>query len=151
MRAAYASRLTPSCCWKNPGLPTYTAAPFTRAVAPAPVIDRNSVTSAGLADTKAYIAAMKAAGMGSATQIDEGGEGWDTGRELADAITAAKSIAPNDVKNALQKQKLTVGGIIMYSWTRTSSDHSSMTGSGDSAMVTVGADGTFDVLPHVGG
>jgi hypothetical protein len=55
-----------------------------------------------------------------------------------------------DVKSALQKQKLTVGGIVMYSWTRSSSDYSSMNGSGDSAMVTVGADGSFDVLPHVG-
>lgn len=109
-----------------------------------------SSNSTGIADTKAYIAAMKAAGLGSETQIDEGSEGWSTGRELADAIETAKSIASNDVKNALQHQKLTVGGIIMYSWTRTSSDYSSMTGSGDSAMVTVGADGTFDVLPHVG-
>ena len=91
------------------------------------------------------MAAMKAAGLGSATQIDEGGEGWDTGRELADAIQAAKSTAAGDVKNALQQQKLTVGGIVMYSWTRTSSDHSAMTGSGDSAMVTVGPDGSFNV------
>ena len=54
------------------------------------------------------------------------------------------------MKTALQKQKLTVGGIIMYTWTRTPSDYASMTDSGDSAMVTVGADGSFDVLPHVG-
>ena len=111
----------------------------------------SSANAAGVADTKAYIAAMKAAGMGTATQIDEGGEGWDTGRELADAINTAKSIKEGDVKSALQKQKLTVGGIVMYQWTRTSSDYSTMNGSGDSAMVTVGADGTFDVLPHVGG
>jgi ABC-type branched-subunit amino acid transport system substrate-binding protein len=110
----------------------------------------SSANSVGVADTKAYIAAMKSAGLGSATQIDEGGEGWDTGRELADAIGTAKSVSAGDVKSALQKQKLTVGGIIMYSWTRSSSDYSSMNGSGDSAMVTVGADGSFDVLPHVG-
>jgi len=110
----------------------------------------SSANAAGVADTKAYIAAMKAAGLGSATQIDEGGEGWDTGRELADAIDTAKSVSTGDVKSALQKQKLTVGGIVMYSWTRSSSDYSSMNGSGDSAMVTVGADGSFDVLPHVG-
>jgi ABC-type branched-subunit amino acid transport system substrate-binding protein len=110
----------------------------------------SSANAAGVADTKAYIAAMKAAGLGSATQVDEGGEGWDTGRELADAIDTAKSVSAGDVKSALQKQKLTVGGIVMYSWTRSSSDYSSMTGSGDSAMVTVGADGSFDVLPHVG-
>ncbi len=110
----------------------------------------SSANAAGIADTKAYIAAMKAAGLGTATQIDEGGEGWDTGRELADAIDTAKSITSSDVKNALQNQKLTVGGIVMYTWTRSPSDYSTMTGSGDSAMVTVGADGSFNVLPHVG-
>jgi ABC-type branched-subunit amino acid transport system substrate-binding protein len=110
----------------------------------------SSANAAGVADTKAYIAAMKAAGLGTATQIDEGGEGWDTGRELADATDTAKSIKEGDVKSALLKQKLTVGGIVMYEWTRSSSDYSTMNGSGDSAMVTVGADGSFDVLPHVG-
>jgi len=107
-------------------------------------------TAAGIADTKAYITAMKGAGKGSATEIDEGSEGWATGRELADAIEKAKSIAPNDVKNALQHQKLTTGGIIMYSWARTPSDYSALTRS-DSAMVTVGPEGSFDVLPHVAG
>jgi ABC-type branched-subunit amino acid transport system substrate-binding protein len=111
----------------------------------------SGANAAGINDTKAYIAAMKAAGLGTATQIDEGGEGWDTGRELADAIDSAKSIKAGDVKSALEKQKLTVGGIIMYTWTRSSSDHASMTDSGDSAMVTVGADGSFNVLPHVEG
>ena len=113
-------------------------------------IPSNSTSAPALTDTRAYIAAMKAAGLGSANDIDEGGEGWDTGRELADAITAAKSVKAGDVKNALQKQKLTVGGIVMYQWTRSSSDYSSMNGSGNSAMVTVGTDGSFNVLPHVG-
>ena len=111
----------------------------------------SGANAAGIADTKAYIAAMKAAGLGTATQIDQGGEGWDTGRELADAINSAKSTASGDVKNALEKQKLSVGGIIMYTWTRTSSDHASMIDSGQSAMVTVAADSSFTVLPHVGG
>ena len=111
----------------------------------------SGANAAGVADTKAYIAAMKAANLGTATQIDEGGEGWDTGRELADAIDSAKSIKSSDVKNALEKQKLTVGGIIMYTWTRSASDHASMTDSGQSAMVTVAADSSFTVLPHVGG
>src|SRR3984893_9806421 len=110
----------------------------------------SSANAAGVDDTKSYIAAMKAAGLGSATQIDEGGEGWDTGRELADAIDTAKSVSAGGVESALQKQKLTVGGIVMYSWTRSSSDYSSMNGSGDSAMVTVGADGSCAVPPHVG-
>ena len=112
-------------------------------------IPSTTATAAGLTDTKAYIAAMKAAGMGSANQIDEGGEGWDTGRELAAAITTAKSIAPGDVKNALQHQSIVTGGIQVYYWQRSPNDYSNITRI-DSAVVTVGTGGTFNVLPHVG-
>jgi ABC-type branched-subunit amino acid transport system substrate-binding protein len=112
-------------------------------------IPSTSATSAGLADTRAYIAAMQAAGMGTATQIDEGGEGWDTGRELATAIATAKSIAPGDVKNALAHQTLVTGGIQIYYWQRSPSDYANITQI-YSAVVTVGANGSFNVLPHVG-
>jgi len=112
-------------------------------------IPSSSATAAGLSDTKAYIAAMKAAGMGSANQVDEGGEGWDTGRELAAAVTTAKSIAPGDVKNALQHQTIVTGGIQVYYWQRSPSNYANITQI-DSAVVTVGANGSFNVLPHVG-
>jgi branched-chain amino acid transport system substrate-binding protein len=112
-------------------------------------IPSSSATQAGLADTKAYIAAMKADGMSSANQIDEGGEGWDTGRELAAAITTAKSIAPGDVKSALEHQTLVTGGIQVYYWQRSPNDYSNIAQI-DSAVVTAGAGGTFNVLPHVG-
>jgi ABC-type branched-subunit amino acid transport system substrate-binding protein len=112
-------------------------------------IPSTSVTAPGLSDTKAYISAMKAAGLGSANQIDEGGEGWDTGRELAAAIESAKSIATSDVKNALQHQSIVTGGIQIYYWHRSPSDYSTISRI-DSAVVTVDADGSFNVLPHVG-
>jgi branched-chain amino acid transport system substrate-binding protein len=112
-------------------------------------IPSTSATSAGLSDTKAYISAMQAAGMGSANQIDEGGEGWDTGRELAAAVATAKSVSANDVKNALQHQTLVTGGIQVYYWQRSPSNYANITQI-DSAVVTVGAGGTFNVLPHVG-
>jgi branched-chain amino acid transport system substrate-binding protein len=112
-------------------------------------IPSTSATSAGLSDTQAYINAMKTAGMGSANQVDEGGEGWDTGRELAAAITTAKSVSGSDVKNALQHQTLVTGGIQVYYWQRSPSNYANITQI-DSAVVTVGAGGTFSVLPHVG-
>src|SRR6202522_2134708 len=112
-------------------------------------IPSTTATAPGLADTKAYIAAMTADGMGSANDIAEGGEGWDTGRELAAAITTAKSISPADVKTALQHQTLVTGGIQVYYWQRSSSDYANITQI-DSAVVTVGASGSFTVLPHVG-
>jgi len=113
-------------------------------------IPSNSTTAPALSDTRAYIAAMQAAGMGSANQIDEGGEGWDTGRELAAAIDAAKSISPDAVKSALQHQTLVVGGIQAYYWQRTPSNYANITNI-YSAVVTVGSNAsTFNVLPHVG-
>jgi branched-chain amino acid transport system substrate-binding protein len=112
-------------------------------------IPSTSATAAGLADTKAYIAAMQADGLSSANDISEGGEGWDTGRELAAAITTAKSISPGDVKNALQHQTLVTGGIQVYYWQRSPSDYANITQI-DSAVVTAGANGSFTVLPHVG-
>ncbi len=115
---------------------------FLTAVTPGPA------TKAGIDDTKAYVSAMKAAGM-STNEINEGSEGWCTGRELAAAITTAKSIKTNDVKNALQHQKLVTGGIQAYYWARTPQDYSTITQI-DSAVVTVAADGSFKVLPHVG-
>jgi hypothetical protein len=112
-------------------------------------VPSTSATSAGLADTKAYIAAMQADGMGSATDIDEGGEGWDTGRELAAAIETAKSITPSAVKSALQHQTLVTGGIQVYYWQRSPSNYANITNI-YSAVVTVGANGSFNVLPNVG-
>jgi branched-chain amino acid transport system substrate-binding protein len=112
-------------------------------------IPSTSASAPALADTRAYIAAMKAAGLGSANDIDEGGEGWDTGRELTAAIDAAKSISPDAVKNALEHQTLVTGGIQAYYWQRTPSNYANITQI-YSAVVTVGANGSFNVLPHVG-
>jgi branched-chain amino acid transport system substrate-binding protein len=112
-------------------------------------IPSNSTSAPALADTRAYIAAMKAAGLGSANDIDEGGEGWDTGRELAAAIESAKSTSPDAVKNALAHQALVTGGIQAYYWQRSPSNYANITQI-YSAVVTVGANGSFNVLPHVG-
>ena len=112
-------------------------------------IPSNSTSAPALADTRAYIAAMKAAGLGSANDIDEGGEGWDTGRELTAAIESAKSTSADAVKNALAHQALVTGGIQAYYWQRSPSNYANITQI-YSAVVTVGANGSFNVLPHVG-
>ncbi|HEX6451802.1 MAG TPA: ABC transporter substrate-binding protein [Trebonia sp.] len=109
----------------------------------------SSANAPALADTTAYITAMKAAGLGSANDIDEGGEGWDTGRELAAAIESVKSTSPGDVKNALTHQALVTGGIQCYFWQRSTNDYSNISQI-QSAVVTVASDGSFNVLPHVG-
>jgi branched-chain amino acid transport system substrate-binding protein len=112
-------------------------------------VPATAATKAGLDDTKAYIAAMKAAGFDS-DQVNEGSEGWSTGRELTAAITTAKSIKSSDVKNALQHQTLVTGGIAAYYWQRTPQDYSVITQI-LSAVVSVNPDGSFKVLPHIGG
>jgi ABC-type branched-subunit amino acid transport system substrate-binding protein len=109
----------------------------------------SSATQPGIDDTKAYIAAMKAAGMNT-DEINKGSEGWATGRELAAAINSAKSIKASDVKNALQHQTLVTGGLQAYYWQRTPEDYSNITKI-DSAVVTVAPDGSFKVQPHVEG
>ncbi len=113
------------------------------------VIPDTTANAPALTDTRNYIAAMKAAGLGSLTQIDEGGIGWITGRELAQAIDTAKSIDPNAVKAALEHQTIVTGGIQCYFWKRTPSNYDNITNI-ESAVVTVAANGTFTVLPHVG-
>jgi branched-chain amino acid transport system substrate-binding protein len=112
-------------------------------------IPSTSANAPALADTRAYIAAMQAAGEGSANDINEGGEGWDTGRELTAAIESAKSVSPGAVKTALENQTLVTGGIQCYFWQRSPSNYANITQI-DSAVVTVGSNGTFNVLPHVG-
>jgi ABC-type branched-subunit amino acid transport system substrate-binding protein len=112
-------------------------------------IPSTSASAPALSDTQAYIAAMQVAGLGSANDISEGGEGWDTGRELTAAIEAAKSISPGAVKSALQHQTLVTGGIQCYFWQRTPTNYANITNI-LSAVVTVGSNGSFNVLPHVG-
>jgi branched-chain amino acid transport system substrate-binding protein len=112
-------------------------------------VPSTSANSPALTDTRNYIAAMKAAGLGSANDINEGGEGWDTGRELAAAIQTANSISPDAVKSALENQTLVTGGIQCYFWKRTPSNYANIT-SILSAVVTVGSNGSFNVLPNVG-
>jgi hypothetical protein len=53
------------------------------------------------------------------------------------------------VKNALEHQTIVTGGIQCYFWQRTPSDYDNITKI-ESPVVTVAADGTFTVLPHVG-
>jgi branched-chain amino acid transport system substrate-binding protein len=112
-------------------------------------VPSTSANSPALTDTRNYIAAMKAAGLGSANDINEGGEGWDTGRELAAAIDTANSISPDAVKNALENQTLVTGGIQCYFWKRSPSNYANITNI-LSAVVTVGSNGSFNVLPNVG-
>jgi branched-chain amino acid transport system substrate-binding protein len=73
-----------------------------------------------IAATKAYIAGMKEAGLGSSDDLDAAGTGWDAGVELQAAIEAAGTIKTSAVIKELQTQKLVTGGGGMgLFWART--------------------------------
>ncbi|HEY5273740.1 MAG TPA: ABC transporter substrate-binding protein [Acidimicrobiales bacterium] len=63
-----------------------------------------------IAATKAYIAGMKEAGLGSADDVNAGGIGWDAGVELQAAVKAAGTINSPAVEKALRTQSVVTGG-----------------------------------------
>ncbi|HEX5116998.1 MAG TPA: ABC transporter substrate-binding protein [Pseudonocardiaceae bacterium] len=105
----------------------------------------NATNGPAIADTKNYIAAMKAAGYDQEA-INGSSEGWDAGRELVDAIKTANSIDTNAVSQALQHQKIVVAGLQGYYFARTPDDHGNITNT-VSAMDIVAPDGSVSAAP----
>lgn len=109
-------------------------------------VPASAATQPAIDDTKAYIAAMKAAGYDDPSFIGNSSEGWDSGRALVDAMRTAHSVAGEDVANALQHQKIVVGGIQAYYFQRTPDNHGLITDT-VSAMQIVGSDGSLRPAP----
>lgn len=97
-------------------------------------------------DTKAYIAAMQAAGYHDPSFIGNSSEGWDSAESLVTAMRSAKSVSTDDVANALQHQKIVVGGIQAYYFDRTPDNHGQITDT-VSAMQIVASDGSLQPAP----
>lgn len=108
-------------------------------------LTNNATNAPAIADTKNYIAAMKAAGYDQEA-INGSSEGWDAGRELVDAIKTAKSVETNAVSQALQHQKIAVGGLQGYYFQRTPDDHGAIPTT-VSAMDIVAPDGSVTAAP----
>jgi ABC-type branched-subunit amino acid transport system substrate-binding protein len=97
---------------------------------PQQLVDSTPKTAANMpaiTDTQNYLNALKAAGLTSADDLDQGSNGWDTGRELAAAITTAKSTSASAVRKALQTQNIFVGGLLAYHFVRTPSNYGNIT------------------------
>ncbi|HZD65123.1 MAG TPA: ABC transporter substrate-binding protein [Acidimicrobiales bacterium] len=105
---------------------------------------KTKANQAGINDTKAYLAAMRAAGDTSANDINDASEGWDTGRELAAAIKKAGSTKEAAVRTALAHQTIVVGGLQAYYFQRTPQNYGNITRI-VSAMATVKPDGSLKV------
>lgn len=103
-----------------------------------------SPDKADVTDVNHYLAAMKAAGLGSANILQEGLEGWDTSEELAAAIKKAGSIDTEAVRKALQHQSLDTLGI---HWKRTPSNYGAITHV-DTAFDIITPAGTTKVIGY---
>jgi branched-chain amino acid transport system substrate-binding protein len=109
-------------------------------------IAKNAANQPAIDDTKQYIAAMQAAGFNDPEAINGSSEGWDAGRELVAAIKAANSVSPSAVSQALQHQKIVVGGLQGYYFNRTPDNHGQIDNT-VSAMQIVGQDGSLQAAP----
>jgi branched-chain amino acid transport system substrate-binding protein len=74
-------------------------------------LPKTAANAATIADTNAYVKAMKAAGMGNVNKLDEAQEGWCTAEELDQAIKTAGSTSESAVRTALEHQKIDALGI----------------------------------------
>lgn len=63
-----------------------------------------------VADTKAYLAALKAVGYTSQDDLTQDYIGYNAGEELQNAIETAKSLNSGAVKTAFQHQRIVLGG-----------------------------------------
>jgi ABC-type branched-subunit amino acid transport system substrate-binding protein len=109
-------------------------------------VAQNAADQPAIADTLAYISAMKAAGYTQLNDINDSSEGWDSGRALVAAIKAANSVSPSAVATALQHQQIVVGGVQAYYFQRTPDNHGNITAT-VSAMQIVGPDGSLRSAP----
>ena len=99
-----------------------------------------------IAATKAYIAGMKAAGLGTPDDLNAGGTGWTAGIELEAAVKAAGSINSAAVIKQLDVQKLvTGGGGQVIFWNRSKFHHANITNI-ITAMVTITSSGGQKVV-----
>jgi branched-chain amino acid transport system substrate-binding protein len=80
---------------------------------------QEKATATGL---EAYMAGMKAAGLGNANAIDNSQEGWDAGLEIDWAITQAGNLDETTIMQKLQHLDINTLGIL---WTRTPSNYES--------------------------
>ena len=106
----------------------------------------NAANQPAIADTKQYLAAMKAAGFTDPEDVNGSSEGWDAGRELVAAIKAAGSVSTSAVAAQLQHQQITVGGLQGYYFHRTPDNHGNITNT-VSAMQIVAPDGSLKAAP----
>jgi ABC-type branched-subunit amino acid transport system substrate-binding protein len=97
--------------------------------------DQAKATATGL---EAYMAGMKAAGLGAEDQIDNSQEGWDAGLEITWAIQQAGNLDETTIMQKLQHLNINTLGIV---WNRNPSNYENIT-QVLSAMEIINADGS---------
>jgi branched-chain amino acid transport system substrate-binding protein len=95
-------------------------------------------TTTGL---KAYLAGMKAAGLGNDNAIDNSQPGWDAGLEIDWAITQAGSLNETAIMSKLQHLNINTLGIV---WNRTPSNYENIS-QVLASMETINPDGSANL------
>jgi ABC-type branched-subunit amino acid transport system substrate-binding protein len=117
---------------------------YTVAAAPylLPALPRTAANKATIADLTSYVAAMKAAGFGSAIDLSSAGAGWNSAEQLDAAIKAAGSTSESAVRGALEHQTIDTSGV---QFARTPENHGAITR--DTGGITiVGSNGQPQVI-----
>jgi len=96
---------------------------------------QEKATAAGL---QAYMAGMKAAGLGAEDQIDNSQEGWDAGLEITWAIQQAGNLDESTIMQKLQHLNINTLGIV---WNRDPSNYENIS-QVLAAMEIINPDGT---------
>jgi ABC-type branched-subunit amino acid transport system substrate-binding protein len=100
---------------------------------------QQKATAAGL---QAYMAGMRAAGLGNENAIDNSQEGWDAGLEISWAIQQAGNLNETTIMAKLQHLDINTLGIL---WNRTPSDYEDIT-QVLAAMETINPDGSASLF-----
>jgi ABC-type branched-subunit amino acid transport system substrate-binding protein len=106
-------------------------------------LPRTAANMASINDIKAYVKDMGAVGLGSANDINDGQNGWQSAEELAMAIKdAGGSIDPSAVKAQLEHQAIAT---LNVKWDRTPQNYGAIT-TVKNAVVTINQSGVYKVF-----
>lgn len=98
---------------------------------------------ASIKDIQTYIKDMKAAGLGSANDVNDGQNGWQSAEQLDAAIKAAGgSIDPAAVEKQLEHQSIAT---LNVQWARTPANHGKIT-TVRNTVVSLSPEGTYKVV-----
>jgi Periplasmic binding protein len=106
-------------------------------------LPHNAANAMSIADINTYVKDMTAVGYGSANDLNDGQNGWQSSEELADAIKAGGgSIDPSKVKTELETQHIAT---LNVQWDRSAQNFGHIS-TVKNAVVSITPSGTYKVV-----